>query len=303
VAKLKRLGLLEPNAYEFRESNGKQADYAPQSEPGHDLEYHSRNDTENDFGNDFKNGFVNVFGYGSGNYSGGNSGYDPEQNYIQARKEEAIRIVDALKVKMNIHGDRVLELPNKVLNKILFDSKTEPWWIYVNALSNYVSWIYSHSIDVAIISLVIAKELGYGEKDLWNIGLGAFFHDVGELLVPRDILERPKGLDAWEMAYLRQHCELGMVSLEPFCLAKECTDIVIQHHERLDGSGYPRGLKGSEISRNARIVIVADAFDAITSRRPYRESKDVDSAIKILREEEGAKYPQDLVSLLEAIMK
>ncbi len=208
----------------------------------------------------------------------------------------------ALGERMNIRNDRVLEYPNKVLSTIIFESKTKPWWIFVNALSNYVAWIYTHSIDVAIISLMIAVELRYNDEELWNIGLGAFLHDVGKLLIPKLIIQKPEPLNDMEMVYIRQHCELGMSSLEPFCLPKECTDIILQHHERLDGSGYPQGLKGDEICRNARIVMIADVVDAITSDRPYRPHQEMDTAIKILRSNEG-KYSKEFVSVLEKILE
>ncbi len=202
---------------------------------------------------------------------------------------------------MNIRNDRALEYSNKVLSTVIFESKTKPWWMFVNALGNYLDWLYTHSIDVAVISLMIAVELGYNDEELWNIGLGAFLHDVGKLLIPKSILQKPRPLNDMEMFYIRQHCELGISSLEPFCLSKECTDIVLQHHERLEGSGYPKGLKGDEICRNAKIVMIADVVDAITSGRPYKQAQELDIAIKILRSDEG-KYSKEFISVLEKIM-
>ena len=203
---------------------------------------------------------------------------------------------------MNFHDDRVLMQPNKILCDIIFESKTKPWWIYINALANYVDWIYTHSIDVAMISLMMAVKLGYSDEELHNIGLGALLHDVGKLLVPKTIIEKLEPLTDTEKNYIRQHCELGMSSLKTFDLPEECTDIVLQHHERLDGSGYPKGLKKDEICRNAKIVMVADAVDAITSGRPYRLPRELDTAINILRIE-GEKYSEDLVTLIEKVLK
>ncbi|MGI6733294.1 MAG: HD-GYP domain-containing protein [Anaerovoracaceae bacterium] len=204
--------------------------------------------------------------------------------------------------KMNISDYHILEKPNKVLNTIIFESKTEPWWIYVNALGNYVDWLYTHSIDVAIISMMMAERLGYGDEELYNIGFGALLHDVGKLLVPKSILEKPESLTDMERFCIRQHCELGVSSLEGFNIPKEFMDMVMQHHERLDGSGYPKGLKEDEIGLNAKIAMVADAVDAITSYRPYRGAQNMDAAIKMLRDDKE-KYPQELVSLLEKILK
>lgn len=210
-------------------------------------------------------------------------------------------VTKELSDRMNIRDNRILERPNEILINIIFESKTKPWWIYVNALSNYVDWLYTHSIDVAMISLMMAAEMGYSDEELTNLGIGTMLHDVGKLLVPKSIIQKPESLTDMEMSLVRQHCELGMSSLESFNLPKEYMDIVMQHHERLDGSGYPKGLKGSEIGRNSRIVMIADAVDAITSYRPYSQPQSIDVAIKKLRNEDD-KYPQELISLLEKIL-
>ncbi|MFZ7134316.1 MAG: HD-GYP domain-containing protein [Eubacteriales bacterium] len=223
-------------------------------------------------------------------------------NYDVKQSIATLPIALAIGERMNIRNDHALEYSNKVLSTIIFESKTEPWWMYVNVLSNYVDWIYTHSIDVAIISLMMAMKLRYNDEELWNIGLGAFLHDVGKLLIPKPILQKPGPLNELEMVSIRQHCQLGKSSLEPYCLPKGCIDIVLQHHERLDGSGYPIGLKADEICRNAKIVMIADVIDAITSGRPYKPTQGMDAAIKILRSDEE-KYCQELVTVLEEILK
>lgn len=209
---------------------------------------------------------------------------------------------EALGVKMNICNERVLGHSNKVLSTVIVGAKTKPWLIYVNALSNYVDWLYSHSIAVALISLMIAAELNYSDDELCNLGLGAFLHDVGKLLIPKPILQKNGPLNELEMDFIRLHCELGKTSLEPYYFPKESMDVILQHHERLDGSGYPKGLKGDEISRNARIVMIADVVDAITSDRPYKSSQKMNEAITILRSEQG-KYSEEMLSVLEKILE
>lgn len=240
--------------------------------------------------------------------------YDPEKSNDAGNKQNVVLapndrqnavltpVTKEFIERMNIRDNRILEKPNEVLINIIFESKTKPWWIYVNALTNYVDWLYTHSIDVAMISLMMAVELGYSDEELTNLGIGTLLHDVGKLLVPKSIIQKPESLTDMEMSLIRQHCELGMSSLEGFNLTKGYTDIVMQHHERLDGSGYPKGLKGEEICRNVRIVMIADAVDSITSYRPYRQLQTMDVAIKKLRDEEE-KYPQEFISLLEKILK
>ena len=238
------------------------------------------------------------------------------EEYINTSKKEVVKppkkrnrtvpnpeaIIKEFAERLNIPDNYYIQKANGILIDIIFESKTKPWWIYVNALSKYVDWIYTHSIDVSLISLMIAIDLGYNDKELNNLGVSTMLHDVGRLLIPKSIIQKPRELTEIEMDIVRQHCELGQLSLEDYNLPQEYMDVIVQHHERLDGSGYPRGLKGDEISHNAKIVIVADSIDSMTSHRPYRKPQSMKNAIKKLREEKE-KYPQDLLTVLEKIME
>lgn len=228
----------------------------------------------------------------------------PEKSDDLDDKPDAIlaQAVQTFGARKNIRNAHITEQTYRILTAIAFESKDKPWWMYVNALSNYVEWIYTHSIDVAMISLMVAIELGYSDKELWDLGLGAFLHDIGKLLVPKSIIQKPGPLTDMEMFTIQQHCELGMSSLKPFNLPKECTDIVLQHHEHLDGSGYPQGLKGNEITRNAQIVMIAEILDGISSPRPYKQAQTIYAAINILTSDER-KYPQELVFILANVLE
>lgn len=210
-------------------------------------------------------------------------------------------IIKEFSERLNIADNNFMNKANEILIDIIFESKTKPWWIYVNTLSKYVDWIYTHSIDVSMISLMMAIELGYNDDDLKNLGIGTILHDVGRLLIPKSIIQKPRDLTESEMEIVKQHCELGMCSLKGYNLPKEYMDVIGQHHERLDGSGYPKGLKEDEISHNAKIAIVADSVDSITFYRPGREAQSMETAINKLRTEKE-RYPQDLVSILEKVM-
>lgn len=208
---------------------------------------------------------------------------------------------EELKNRLNIRNERVFRVANDILGNIIFSSREKPWWIYVNALCNYVGWIYTHSINVAIISIMIAAEMGYSEEELSYLGFGALLHDIGKLLVPKSIILRSENLTDAEMSLLRQHCELGLSSLESMSLSRECLDIVAQHHEKLDGSGYPKGLKGDEICQNAKIAMVANVIDENSSSRPYRQALPIDVIVWNLRTEKE-KYPQELVAILDKVV-
>lgn len=177
------------------------------------------------------------------------------------------------------HKNAEFNTVSQIVSEEIFSSKSRPWWVSINALSNYVDWVYTHSIDVALISLTIANQLKCSRAKMHEICLGALLHDIGKMLIPKHIIEKPGKLSEQEKVLVRQHCELGGCIVKGFGLPKSCTDIILQHHERLDGSGYPYGLTENQISGEAKIVMIADVLDAMTSYRPYKPAKAMNAAI------------------------
>lgn len=144
-----------------------------------------------------------------------------------------------------------------------------------------------HQARVARISEAIARDLGLTEDEVETIRLGALMHDIGKIAVPSEILTKPGKLIEEEMALVRLHPLMGGEIVGHIDFAPAILRIVTQHHERLDGSGYPHGLKGDEIAFEARIVAVADVLEAITSHRPYRPALGLDKALEELRHQRG----------------
>lgn len=219
----------------------------------------------------------------------------------ESEKKKYVDQTRKLKERFNVTNEHTFNLVSDILIKILFESKHKPWWMYINALSNYIDWVYTHSIDVAMISLMVAVELKYSKKSLLELGTGALLHDVGKLLIPKRILQKTQPLNEVEKMILSQHCELGMDSIAGCSLSEASTIIIIQHHERLDGSGYPNKLKAEHISEYAKIVMIADAFDAITAGRPYKKAKGPEQALSILKNQDE-KYSKEYLTVLEAIL-
>ncbi|MDO8692068.1 MAG: HD domain-containing phosphohydrolase [Dehalococcoidia bacterium] len=163
---------------------------------------------------------------------------------------------------------------------------------------------HSHAVNVAVYSLGIGSfNDAAGEQDLRNLGLAAFLHDVGKAKIPRQVLLKPGPLSPDEWKLMRQHPGFGqeMLSSAPD-LPAEVTEAVWQHHERLDGSGYPKGIGGSEMHHFAKVVSLADSFDAMTSSRPYARPQSAFKALSILKRECGAKYDSDLFINLVLLM-
>jgi HD domain len=163
-----------------------------------------------------------------------------------------------------------------------------------DALEAHDPYVDGHSRRVARHATMVARKLGLPAEEIARVARAAAVHDVGKLRLPREILMKPGTLTATEFEVLKRHSTEGAEMVA--CLGDaELTAIVRHHHERLDGSGYPAGLRGVEIPLGARIVAVADTFDAITSARPYRPPARHKQAIDILITEAGVQLDADAV--------
>jgi HD-GYP domain-containing protein (c-di-GMP phosphodiesterase class II) len=150
-------------------------------------------------------------------------------------------------------------------------------------------------VRVREYALRLADALGFGRRLRRRIGLAALLHDVGKLAIPADILRKPNPLTAEERALIRRHPEIGEAVLTPFIHAADVLAGVRGHHERFDGTGYPDGLRGRAIPFVARVVAVADAFDAMTTPRPYHAALSVAEAVDVLRREALHQFDPALV--------
>ena len=139
------------------------------------------------------------------------------------------------------------------------------------SLKNTSDYTFEHSLNVGVLCVVFGRIMGYSRDDLYKIGMGGILHDIGKMLVPEEILNKPSGLTDYEYDVIKNHPELGFQYLQQIKVISPLSRTVVHaHHERVDGSGYPRGLKGEEIHEFAKIAAIADVFDALTSERIYR---------------------------------
>ena len=155
------------------------------------------------------------------------------------------------------------------------------------------SWLHAHQNAVGGVASLVARRLGLGRALSAAIGRAAAYHDIGKLSIPSDILCKPGRLTAEEYAVIRSHSLLGhdMLSQNEGRLAPLAASVALHHHEAMDGSGYPNGLKGNEIPLEARIVGVADVYDALREDRPYRQGMPHDRAMAILLEGDDRTWP------------
>ena len=139
-----------------------------------------------------------------------------------------------------------------------------------------------HSRRVLLYSMKIAEKLGGLEDQLRTLAMGAWLHDIGKLAIPDSILLKPGALNAQERQIMQRHVEIGYDLIKGIPFLAEAAEVILAHHERHNGSGYPRGLSGQDIPVCARIFAVADSFDAMTSDRPYRSALSPDTARNVI---------------------
>jgi HD-GYP domain-containing protein (c-di-GMP phosphodiesterase class II) len=158
----------------------------------------------------------------------------------------------------------------------------------------------SHSQHVSQIAASVATRLGLPEAAIVDVRRAGLLHDLGKLGVPNLILDKPGRLDAAELEVIRRHPELTLRILEPVPTFTEVAELAACHHERLDGRGYFRGLAAPDLAIGARIVAVADVFEALTADRPYRQAMSSEQAFAIMRAEAGEHLASDVIEALAA---
>ena len=158
-----------------------------------------------------------------------------------------------------------------------------------------------HARDASEVAVRLSRSLRLAESEVRKIRIASILHDIGKIGVSVRIIRKPSALDPSEMNAMRQHPVIGAEIMKPAELLTDAAEIVRHHHEHFDGSGYPDGLKGEEIPMGSRIVLVADAYNAITTDRPYRRARSKEEAFRILRDGAGKQFDPVVVDTLESI--
>lgn len=181
---------------------------------------------------------------------------------------------------------------------------------FVNALNLISSLVerrdpftYGHQRRVTSLAVKIAESMELKKSDIDTVKYASLVHDLGKVVVPTEILSKPGKLDETEMALIREHAKQGYEMISELKIDLPIAEAVYQHHERLDGSGYPRGLKGEEISIHARIIGVADVVEAMSSHRPYRAALGVRAALDEIESGSGRIYDREVVRHCKKIIE
>ena len=230
---------------------------------------------------------------------------DGQIGYMAFFKTKEKRFFTAYEKKFVTIIDNIISPTMESLR--LYDSLHELYLNTVKALAAAIDakdeYTHGHSYRVAKYSVAIARKMTVGSKELTDLEIAAYMHDLGKIGVPEEILGKPGRLTEEEFDEIKKHPVLTNKILEPIDLPSFIVDAAVQHHERLDGRGYPLGLKGDKISPFAKIIAVADVFDALTSSRPYREAMTVEDALEILCKGIDKEFERNVVLALVSALQ
>ncbi|MFL0802048.1 MAG: HD-GYP domain-containing protein [Agarilytica sp.] len=199
---------------------------------------------------------------------------------------------DDIRLGQSIDSDAVRETVDDCVTSVLRNPDALLWMSKIREESEYTA---EHSLNVCILAVVFGRHLGYGQSDLEKLGLCGLLHDIGKMRVPLEILEKPGKLTTKEMNMMKAHTVhgrnllLSTPSIDPIVI-----DAAYSHHERIDGAGYPRKMPAEKISRFSRIISIVDTYDAITADRCYSKARPSTVALKIIYEERGKQFDDEL---------
>ncbi|AGC68449.1 metal dependent phosphohydrolase [Thermoclostridium stercorarium subsp. stercorarium DSM 8532] len=198
-------------------------------------------------------------------------------------------------LKTSIDGYQIMQIVDKIISDILSNRDIVATLSDIRSVDDYT---FSHSVNVCILSLIIGIGFGYGSDKLRELGVGSILHDIGKMMIPQEILKKPVQLTNDEFEEIKKHTIYGHELLKKIRgISMMASYIILGHHERMDGSGYPYHLKGENIHKAARIVAVADVYDALTTDRVYRKKLMPHEVIDYITSLGSQHFDQDVVDV------
>ncbi len=212
-----------------------------------------------------------------------------EARIVPLNKNEVVAVVRDITPRKRVEEELKLSL------KRLHETIESTLRAMAQILETRDPYTAGHQQRVATLTLAIGKEMDLPQDQVEGLHIAALIHDIGKIYVPAEILSRPTMLTESEFALLKTHPEVGYKILKNIEFKWPIAEIILQHHERLDGSGYPRGLKEGDIMLEARILAVADVVEAMQSHRPYRPTRGLKTTLEEISQNRGILYDPDVV--------
>lgn len=226
----------------------------------------------------------------------------PEDPIFLEVKTEAVKSLSRVFSKMQYTGDIDIKNTLSAITNIveyLIENK-EINSTYLIELKTFDNYTYIHSLNTCVLSLFYGIQMSYSKPMLMDLGMGALLHDIGKTKIPLEILNKNGKLTSEEYDIMKTHPELGYEMVKNLdCMNERGKTIVLEHHERIDGKGYPYGLKGDKISKYARIACISDVYDAIVSDRVYRKGFAANEAYEFILGNAGTFFDLELVNIFK----
>jgi HD-GYP domain-containing protein (c-di-GMP phosphodiesterase class II) len=211
----------------------------------------------------------------------------------EATLEEIGHILEDLKTGRKIHVERARQAVRGMIASII---RNPDAFLWLTRLKNKDSYAYAHCVDASSLAVAFGRHLGVTPRDLENLAIGTLLFDIGKLQLPDDLLKKPGRLTEKEYALIRRHVEFSVrMVAEMKGSNKAVVSAVRYHHERHDGSGYPRGVMGAKIPVFGRIAALVDCYDAVTSERPYSPAMSAYEAIHLIYEWRDRDFQAEMV--------
>lgn len=188
-----------------------------------------------------------------------------------------------------------LNVENKILYESLYRSLLDTFKSLVASIQVRDSYTEEHSCRVTDLAVNVAKSMGCSSEEVESIRIAGMLHDIGKIAIPDRILLKPEKLTDYEYQVIKTHPGIGESILKPVMLLEKERKIILHHHERYDGRGYPNGLSGENIPFLSRLLAIADSYDAMTNNRPYRYAMPIDDAIGELRKNSNRQFDGKIV--------
>lgn len=194
----------------------------------------------------------------------------------------------------------IKDMAEEIMNEILSSKNLMINLVDIKNMDNYT---YQHSVNVAVLSLVLATHLGLKKSELLDLCAGALIHDIGKVFIPKEVLNKPAALTSEEFALITEHTVKGYNYLKDSSdVSSVARVITLQHHEKINGKGYPENREGDRINKLAKIIAICDVYDALTSDRPYRRAMLPSDALEYIMAHGGTHFDYEMVKIFSKII-
>lgn len=188
----------------------------------------------------------------------------------------------------------ITQMADDIVDEIISQKNILINLVDIKSMDNYT---YEHSINVTVLAIILGMELKYDKKKLTELAVGALLHDVGKVFIPKELLLKPGKLSDSEYETIKHHTTRGYEYIKSDeTISFTSSSIALQHHERVDGTGYPQGIKEDKIYEYAKVVSIADVYDALTSDRPYRRAVSPNEAVEFIMGAAGRYFSYSMVN-------